>query len=117
MLAVEHAAALRLWVAEALLSTRRRLREDLQGADGRHRLGQIRCRQLREMRQLHGALRLRGHGGGGFHQAPVEDDPGGAARRENFWADGAGYFAGESAAGRIRVLTPCGAQARRDTDS
>ena len=47
-------------LAEALLSARRRLCQDLQGTDGRHRLGQLRRRQLREMRRLHGALRLRG---------------------------------------------------------
>ena len=33
--------------------------EDLQGADGDHRLGRLRHRPLREVRQLHGALRLR----------------------------------------------------------
>ena len=41
----------------------RGLRQDLQGADGGDRLGQLRHRQLREMRQLHGALRLRGDRG------------------------------------------------------
>ena len=44
----------RLRLAAALLSPRRRLCQDLQGADGRHRLGQLRHRQLREMRRLHG---------------------------------------------------------------
>ena len=47
-------------LAEALLPARRRLCQDLQGADGRDRLGRLRHRQLREMRRLHGALRLRG---------------------------------------------------------
>ena len=32
--------------------------EDLQGADGDHRLGHLRHRRLREVRELHGALRL-----------------------------------------------------------
>ena len=41
-------------LAEALLPARRRLRQDLQGADGKHRLGRLRRRQLREVRRLHG---------------------------------------------------------------
>ena len=41
-------------LAAALLSPRRRLRQELQGADGDDRLGRIRHRQLREMRRLHG---------------------------------------------------------------
>ena len=45
-------------LAAALLSARRRLCQDLQGADGRDRLGFLRHRQLREMRRLHGAQRL-----------------------------------------------------------
>ena len=57
--AVGHADAQHLRLAEALLSARRRLREDLQGADGDHRLGHLRHRQVREVRELHGALRLR----------------------------------------------------------
>ena len=42
-------------LAAALLPARRRLRQDLQGADGGDRLGRLRHRQLREMRRLHGA--------------------------------------------------------------
>ena len=57
--ALGHADAQRLRLAEALLPARRRLRQDLQGADGDDRLGFLRHRQIREMRQLHGALRLR----------------------------------------------------------
>ena len=45
----------RVRLAEALLSARRRLRQDLQGADGGHRVGAVRHRQLREMCRLHGA--------------------------------------------------------------
>ena len=41
-------------LAAALLSARRRLRQELQGADGDDRLGRLRHRQLREMRRLHG---------------------------------------------------------------
>jgi hypothetical protein len=59
MHAVGHAGAQHLRLAEALLSARRRLHQDLQGADGDHRLGHLRHRQVREVRQLHGALRLR----------------------------------------------------------
>ena len=33
--------------------------QDLQGADGNHRLGHLRHRRVREVRELHGALRLR----------------------------------------------------------
>ena len=47
-------------LAEALLPARRRLRQDLQGTDGDDRLGRLRRRQLREVRRLHGPLRLRG---------------------------------------------------------
>ena len=57
--AVGHADAQCVRLAEALLPARRRLRQDLQGADGDHRLGRLRHRPLREMRELHGALRLR----------------------------------------------------------
>ena len=49
---------------------------DLQGADGRHRLGEIRRRQVREMRELHGALRLRRHGGDRRDQASVQNAQG-----------------------------------------
>ena len=57
--AVGHAGAQHLRLAEALLPARRRLHQDLQGADGDHRLGDLRHRQVREVRRLHGALRLR----------------------------------------------------------
>ena len=62
----------RVRLAAALLSARRRLCQDLQGADGGHRLGRLRHRQLREMRRLHGALRLRGYGRDGCGEAAVE---------------------------------------------
>ena len=52
-------ATLRL--AEALLSARRGLRQNLHRVDGDHRLGCLRHRPLRKVRQLHGALRLRGN--------------------------------------------------------
>ncbi len=42
-------------LAAPVLSARRRLCQDLQGADGGDRLGRLRHRQLREMRRLHGA--------------------------------------------------------------
>ena len=47
----------------------------LQGADGRNRLGHIRHRQLREVRRLHGPLRLRGNRGDGLGSPPVESAP------------------------------------------
>ncbi len=52
------AAAHGVWLAASLLSARRRLCADVQAADGGDRLGRLRRRQLREMRRLHGALRL-----------------------------------------------------------
>ena len=67
--AVGHADAQHLRLAEALLSARRRLRQDLQGVDGDHRLGRLRHRPLREVRELHGALRLRGDRGRGHRAA------------------------------------------------
>jgi hopanoid biosynthesis associated radical SAM protein HpnH len=44
--AVEHAAAHRVRLAKALLPARRRLCADLQGTDGRHRVGRLRRRQV-----------------------------------------------------------------------
>jgi hopanoid biosynthesis associated radical SAM protein HpnH len=55
-------------LAAAVLPDGRRLRQDLQGADRYHRLGEVRARPGPAVRELHGALRLRavrraGHGG------------------------------------------------------
>ena len=75
-----------VWLAAALLSARRRLRQDLQGADGGDRLGRLRHRQLREMRRLHGALRLRGDRRHRHGQAPVEGGVGRAHGRADRWA-------------------------------
>ena len=47
-----------VWLAKALLSAGRGLRQDVQGTDGRHGLGRLRRRQLREMRRLHGPFRF-----------------------------------------------------------
>ena len=58
--AVGHADAQHLRLAEALLSARRGLRQDLRRTDGDDGLGRLRHRPLREVRELHGALRLRG---------------------------------------------------------
>ena len=49
----------------------RRLRQDLRRADGDHRLGFLRHRPLREMRELHGALRLRADRRGGHLRQPA----------------------------------------------
>ena len=55
MHAVGQPDAHRVRLAEALLPAGRGLREDLSRADGRHQLGQLRRRQVREVRRLHGA--------------------------------------------------------------
>ena len=75
-------------LAEALLPARRRLCQDLQGADGSHRLGRLRHRQLREVRRLHGALGLRGHRGAGHLQASAQGagrQPARASRPKARW--------------------------------
>ena len=54
------------------------------------RLGPLRHRQLREMRRLHGALRLRGDGGGRCGAPAAGRRGGGAARPAHRRADGAG---------------------------
>ena len=53
-----HADTQRFRLAEALLSARRRLCEDVPGIDGNDRLGRLRHWKLREVRGLHGAQRL-----------------------------------------------------------
>ena len=54
------------------------------------RLGPLRHRQLREMRRLHGAFRLRGDGGDGDDPPAVAGRGAGAARHPHRGADGAG---------------------------
>ena len=94
-------------LAAALLSARRRLREDVQGADGRHRLGSLRHRQLREVRRLHGAFRLRGDRGHRDDAPAVEGRGAGAARHSYRWPDGAGDPVDQPAAGRVRFQRAC----------
>ena len=54
-----------LRLAEALLPAAGRLRRHLPGADGDRRVGELRHRERQSaVRELHGALRLRGLGGG-----------------------------------------------------
>jgi hypothetical protein len=110
--AVGQPGAYRVRLAEAVLSGRRRLREDLQGTDGRHQLGQLRRRQLREVRGLHGPLRLRSDRRDGHDRASAE----GAARQPEGDQDGrpvrAGHLDREAAPGRVRVLAPRRDQAR-----
>ena len=79
--AVGHADAQHLRLAEAVLSARRRLRQNLQGIDGDDRLGHLRHRQVREVRQLHGALRLRADRGAGRDQQSARARCGPRARR------------------------------------
>ena len=56
--ALGHADPQHFRLAEALLPARRRLCELLHGTDGDDRLGLLRHRPVRKMRELHGALRL-----------------------------------------------------------
>ena len=97
-----------LRLAAALLPARRGLCEDLRRADGDHRLGQVRHRQLREMRRLHGAFRLRGDGGGGCREAALE---GRRPRRCAARAPRARWrrrsTCSQPAPGRVRVQPPC----------
>ena len=68
MLAVVDAGAHGVRVAEAVLPARRGLCADLQGVDGQAPTwDDVRRRQVREVRRLHGPLRLRGHGGARRH--------------------------------------------------
>ena len=104
MHAVGHADAQHLRLAEALLSARRRLRQDLQGADGDHRLGYLRHRQVREVRQLHGALRLRADRGERRADQSAQGDVGGAARHPDHGPDGARDHPREPAPGAVHLL-------------
>ena len=81
--AVGQPGAYRVRLAEAVLSGRRRLREDLQGTDGNHAVGQLRHGQLREVRRLHGALRLRSDRRDGYGCASAEGAEGQPARSED----------------------------------
>ncbi len=54
-----------------------------------HRVGEVRRRQLREMRRLHGPLRLRGQRRRRHRQAPAQGPRRDAARREDRRPDGA----------------------------
>ncbi|CAG7653003.1 hypothetical protein SBRY_60025 [Actinacidiphila bryophytorum] len=58
---------LALRLAAPLLPDGGRLRADVPRADREDRLGQVRPRQGRPLRQLHGALRLRAHRRPGHH--------------------------------------------------
>ena len=69
---VGHADAQRFRLAEALLPARRRLRQDLHRADGDHRLGCLRHRRIRKVRELHGALRLRGDRRRAMFKSPLK---------------------------------------------
>ena len=77
--------------------------QDLPGADGDHRLGPLRHRQLREMRQLHGALRLRGDRGDRRDAAPAEGARVRAPADRDRGRDGARDPARAPAPGRVRV--------------
>jgi hopanoid biosynthesis associated radical SAM protein HpnH len=68
--------------------------------------GQVRHRQLRKMRRLHGPLGLRGQRSGRDGSQAVAGRGTGAARHPHGRSDGAGCLAGKSTAGRIRIRTP-----------
>ena len=70
----------------------------------------VRHRQLREMRRLHGAFRLRGDRGGRCGAQALEDAAGGVARPAHRRRHGAGNFPRGPAPGRIRVQPPCAAR-------
>ncbi len=80
-------------LATALLSAQRRLCGDVQGIDGDHGLGLLWRRQLREMRRLHGPLRLRAERRDACRQASSRRAEGGAVWRRNRKADGSRHFA------------------------
>ncbi len=61
-----------------------------QVADRGHRMGQVRRRQKSALRQLHGALRIRGHGGQRRVQPPHQGAADLAARSAGVGPDGAG---------------------------
>ncbi len=112
--AVGQPDAYRVWLAEALLSPRRRLHQDLQRADGRHGLGQVRHRQLREVRGLHGALCFEATAVMDAVKKPWKIAAVALRGREDRRADGARNRARQAASGGIRVLTACREQASRD---
>jgi hypothetical protein len=98
--AVGHAHAQYLRLAEAVLSARRRLRQIFHGIDGDHRLGRLRHRPLREVRELHGALRLRADRDGSDYAASAASSDDRLARRKDRRADGAGNPAGNQRAAK-----------------
>ena len=72
----------------------------------------LRHRQIREMRELHGALRLRADRRRSDDVASLAGAQGRHVRPAHRGSDGAGNSARGPAAGRIRVLAPCRARAR-----
>jgi hopanoid biosynthesis associated radical SAM protein HpnH len=103
-----------LRLAEALLPSRRGLRLDVQGADGRHELGQLRRRELREVRRLHGAFRVRGDRREGHGSPPVGGREGRPFRDQDRRSDGARNPARSAASGRVRLLAQRPEEAVRD---
>ena len=71
-----------------------------------HRLGQLRHRPLREVRELHGALRLRADGRDRHAGAAAAGAQGRAVRRQDRGRDGAGNPARSAAAGGVHLLAP-----------
>src|SRR6516225_2973919 len=99
-------------MAEALLPAGRRLCQDVPRIDGDHRLGLLRHRQVREVRELHGALRLRADRGHGDDVAPMAGAQGRRVRPAHRRTDGAGNSPRQAAPGGICVLAPRRARTR-----
>src|SRR5262249_55938800 len=110
--AMGHAHPQYFRVAEALLPAGRRLCQDVPRIDGDHGLGLLRHRQVREVRELHGALRLRADRGHGDGVAPLAGPQGRSVRPAHRRADGAGNSPRQTAPGGICVLAPRRARTR-----
>jgi hopanoid biosynthesis associated radical SAM protein HpnH len=82
------------------------LRQDLHRIDGDHRLGRLRHRPLRKVRQLHGPLRLRADRGRRHDEASAQGAGDRLARHQDQGPDGAGNRHGEPAPGAIRLRQP-----------
>ena len=101
-----------LRLAAALLSAGRGLRQNLRRTDGRDELGFLWCRQVREVRGLHGPLRLRGERRQRILRQAVGSAEGRHRRHPHRWRDGEGYPARPAETRRLRLLAARPEQAR-----
>ena len=83
-------------------------------ADGHHRLGFLRHRRLRKVRELHGALRLRADRGRGHDGPSVAGRDDRLARHQDRRPDGAGNLARRPASRAIRLRRQRAADAVAD---